>query len=199
VLHEELARSPELFVKALALVFRAEGEEPVEVSAENRARARCAYELLNSWRTIPGDRGDGSVDGEALAAWVARARELLQSTGRRKIGDEMIGQLLSGSPSGPDGAWPHPAVRDLIEHLASTELERGIEIGRYNSRGVVTKDPYEGGLQERQIAESYERDARTIADRWPRTAAMLRRIKDTYLEEAAREDREAELRQDLDL
>jgi hypothetical protein len=192
VLHEELARSPELFVEAIA--------ELVEVSAENCARARRAYELLNSWRTIPGDRGDGSVDGEALAAWVARARELLQSTGRRKIGDEMIGQLLSGSPSGPDGAWPHPAVRDLIEHLASTELERGIWIGRYNSRGVVTKDPYEGGLQERQIAESYERYAQTIADRWPRTAAMLRRIQqDTYLEEAAREDREAELRQDLDL
>jgi hypothetical protein len=199
VLHEELARSPEFFVEAVALVFRAEGEEPAEASEEDPARARRPYELLDSWRTIPGDCGDGSVDGEALAAWVARARQMLQSRGRSKIGDEMIGQLLSGSPSGPDGAWPHPAVRDLIERLVSTELERGIEIGRYNSRGVVTKDPYEGGRQERQIAESYERDARTIADRWPRTAAMLRRMAETYLAEAAREDREAELRQDLDL
>jgi len=199
VLHEELARNSEFFVEAVELAFRAEGDEPVEVSAENRARARRAHELLNSWRTIPGDRGDGSVDGDALGAWVARARELLQSRGHRKNGDHMIGQLLSGSPPGADGAWPHPAARDLIERLASIELEQGIEIGRYKSRGVVTRDPYAGGEQEWRIAERYERDARALADRWPRTAAMLRRMVDTYRAEADREDQKAELRQDIEL
>ena len=147
VLHEELARSPELF-----------------------------------------------VDGEALKAWVERARALLQASGHGRVGDYMIGQLLSGSPPGPDGAWPHPAVRDLIEQIRSADLEQGIEHGRYNSRGVVTK---RGGHRERQIAEHYERDARTVADQWPRTAVMLKRMADLYREEAAREDREAELRQDL--
>jgi hypothetical protein len=197
VLHEELARSPELFVEAIRFVFLAEGEEPVELSEQDVARARWARELLESWRTIPGDRGDGSVDGEALRAWVERARALLQASGHGRVGDYMIGQLLSGSPPGPDGAWPHPAVRDLIEQISSADLEQGIEHGRYNSRGVVTKSLYEGGHQERQIAEDYERDAQTVADRWPRTAAMLRRMAALYREEAAREDREAELRQDL--
>jgi hypothetical protein len=111
----------------------------------------------------------------------------------------MIGEVLSGSPPGPDGAWPHPAVRDLIEKLSNADVERGIEIGRYSSRGAVTRGPYEGGRQEREIAERYERYAQTVGDRWPRTAAMLRRIATTYLADAAEEDREAELNQDLDL
>jgi hypothetical protein len=88
-------------------------------------------------------------------------------------------------------------VRDLIEQISSADLEQGIEHGRYNRRGVVTKSLYEGGHQERQIAEHYERDARTVADQWPRTAVMLRRMAALYREEAARGDREAELRQDL--
>lgn len=198
-LHEELARSPEFFAEVLALVFRAEGDEPVHTSHEDSERAIWAFQLLHSWRTIPGDRGDGSVDAQALADWVARARELARSRGRAQNGDLMIGEVLSGSPPGPDGAWPHPAVRDLIEKLSNADVERGIEIGRYSSRGAVTRGPYEGGRQEREIAERYERYAQTVGDRWPRTAAMLRRIATTYLAEAAEEDREAELNQDLDL
>jgi hypothetical protein len=153
--------------------------------------------LLGSWRSVPGDHGEGAVDADTLAAWVARARELAQASGRKAIGDDMIGQMLSGSPHGPDGVWPHPAVRDLIEQVGSEDLESGIHIGRRNSRGVVTKSPFEGGARERQIAENYETDARTVADRWPRTAAMLRRIATAYRADAEREDREADLRQDL--
>src|SRR5581483_9533057 len=104
----------------------------------------------------------------------------------------------SGAPPGDDGAWPHQAVRDLIEEIASMDLERGIEVGRYNSRGGVWRSPYAGGEQERQIAAGYERDACTVAARWPRTAAMLRRMAKVYQADAAREDREAELRQDLE-
>jgi len=197
VLHEELARNPEFFVEAVTLVFCAEGEEPTEVSDEVRLRAQLAWDLLDSWRTIPGIRSDSSVDGDELATWVRQARELLRDRGREKIGDEMIGQMLSGSPTGHDGAWPHAAVRDLVEEIRSIDLERGIEIGRYNSRGTVTKSLYEGGVQEHSLAQEYEQDAQTIADRWPRVAAMLRRIAAVYRAEAEREDRKAELRQDL--
>jgi len=197
VLHAELARNPEFFVEIVGWVFRAEGEEPSQLSEEEHDRALLAYELLESWRTVPGDSGDGSVDGNVLMAWVARARDLLSVSGHTKIGDEVIGQMLSGSPADVDGVWPHPAVCDVIEQIGSDPLERGIELGRFNSRGVSWRDLDAGGEQERELAEGYERNAQVIADRWPRTAAMLRRIAGTYLAEAAREDREAELRQDL--
>ena len=198
ILHRELARNPELFVEVVSTVFRAEGEEPREASDHDRERAQRGYELLSSWRTIPGSAEDGTIDGHRLKEWVRRARERLQAQGRAVIGDELIGQVLSGSPTGPDGGWPHPAVRSLIEEVASPDLERGFEIGVYNSRGVITKHPYEGGVQERTLVERYEGYANSVADRWPRTAAVLRRVAGSYRREALREDDRARLREDLD-
>jgi alpha-L-fucosidase len=96
------------------------------------------------------------------------------------------------------GIWPHSAVRDVIEEVASTELEGGIEVGLYNSRGVFWRNSNESGVQERQLAEQYAGFAAAINDRWPRTAAMLRRIANGYRADAHREDQEAELREDLD-
>lgn len=198
LLHRELARNPDFFAQIVALVFRAEGEEPRELSEEERSRAERAYDLLSSWRAVPATADDGTISADALKDWVRRAREACAASGRAAIGDEKIGEILSGSPGGADGAWPHPAVRDLIEDVASANLKRGLEIGLYNSRGVVSKDPTEGGLQERQLADRYAGFAAAIKDRWPRTAAMLRRIADGYRAEAQGEDQEAELREDLE-
>jgi alpha-L-fucosidase len=100
-------------------------------------------------------------------------------------------------PPDPDGAWPHIAVRDLIEELRSEQLEGGLKIGVYNSRGVFMKSPTAGGEQERQIAERYQGYANQVSDRWPRTAAMLRRIARSYISDARREDINAELTEDL--
>ncbi|MDR7543045.1 MAG: hypothetical protein QN120_02195 [Armatimonadota bacterium] len=197
LLHRELARNPDFFVEVVSAVFRAAGEEPKEVSDHERDQAQRGYELLSSSRTVPGISEDGAVDRDRLKEWVRRARELLQARGRAVIGDEMIGQMLSGSPHGPDGGWPHPAVCDVVEEVASPDLERGIEIGVYNSRGTIVKDPYEGGAQERKHAERYQGHATVASDRWPRTAALLRRIADGYWREALREDERARLREDL--
>lgn len=198
LLQRELAQNPGFFAEMVALVYRAEDEEPREVSEEGQLRARRAFELLRTWRTPPGTADDGTINVDTLRRWVRQAREMMGASGRGVIGDQAIGQVLSGSPNGDDGAWPHPAVRDVIEEVASIELERGLEVGLYNSRGVVTRDLTEGGAQEHKLAERYTGFAATVSDRWPRTAAMLRRIAGTYRAEARREDLEAELREDLD-
>lgn len=199
VLHGELARNPDFFAEVLSVAFRAEGEEPRELSEEDQARARHGFDLLDSWRTVPGSREDGTIDADALKDWVRRAREAAQTSGRGAAGDRVIGRILSYSPAGLDGAWPHEAVRGVIEDVASKELEREFENGVYNRRGVVTKSLTEGGTQERKLAERYSGFAAAIRDRWPRTAAMLRRIADRYCVEAEREDQRVELEADLDL
>ena len=82
----------------VAPAYRAEGEEPRELSEEERARARHAYELLDTFRVVPGTTDDGSVDGAALEAWVQQARGALAASGRAAVGDHKIGEALSGSP-----------------------------------------------------------------------------------------------------
>lgn len=197
VLHRELARNPLFFSEIVSFVFRAEQEEPREASEQEQTRAKQGYELLQSWRRIPGLSDDGTVDASWLKSWVKQARETTAANGRKTIGEQSIGHVLSGSPNGDDGAWPHHAVRDVIDECRSPQLERGFELGVYNSRGVVSKSLTEGGAQERQLANQYEAFAKTTSVSWPRTAAVLRRIADRYRREASQEDHEAELRQDI--
>ncbi|MFZ5622976.1 MAG: hypothetical protein ACOY71_00925 [Gemmatimonadota bacterium] len=197
ILHRELKRSPAFFSEILSLIYRAEGEDPRQLTAEERARWRVAYELLDSWKSVPGSADGPELDAAVLGEWVDEARRLTAACGRGAIGDQEIGKLLSRAPAGPGGEWPHPAVCELIETVASDDMEQGFEIGVYNSRGVMWKDPTAGGQQERALADHYQEMATAISTKSPRTAAMLRRIADTYRREAAREDTEADLRENL--
>jgi hypothetical protein len=145
---------------------------------------------------VPGSVQDGSIDPVLLKAWTDRARASLAAGGRAAIGDQLICKLLSHAAQGRDGIWPHEAVRDIIEEICSRELERGLEIGVYNNRGMVSKSLMEGGEQERRLADQYGASVSALADRWSRTAAMLRRIEARYRAEAGSEDISAELRKD---
>ena len=201
VLHEELSRDPGLFVEMLTWVFKAhpEGENEEEVLDEKRGlRAEHAFRVLKSWRRVPGLQEDGGVDPAQLRRWIKRARLLAKEKRRLRIADELIGEVLAYAPAGSDGAWPHEAVREIIEEVTSEDLERGIEIGVYNKRGVVSKSVYEGGEKEREIAEQYRVYAKQVRARWPRTAAVLRRIAEHYDQDARREDLRSNADQDLE-
>jgi hypothetical protein len=105
--------------------------------------------------------------------------------------------VLINFPEGTDGAWPHEAVREILEGVASEHLERGISIGIFNSRGMVQRAIGEGGAQERTIAERYASYARLLRDGWPRTAHLMRVIANGYETDARDEDIQAELEEDL--
>jgi hypothetical protein len=170
----------------------------VEFSDGDRERAMHAHELLDSWCTLPGSGIAGSIDRQELEAWIALARKSAAEVNRAKVTDSLIGKLLSHSPVGADGAWPAEPVRDIIERLGSKALENGIAVGKFNSRGVVTRNPSDGGIQERQLANMYKRYAAKVQAQWPRTAAVLRGMADGYLRDARREDDQAELLELLD-
>ena len=192
-LHRLMAEDPEFFVEMLSLVFPAEGEEPGEMSQQDRLRATSGYSVLESWRTIPGRENGGGIDEAKLRRWIETAIPVLEETGRVEIGHRMIGQMLSGSPQDPDGTWPCKPVREVIEQVASRNLEIGLGRGVLNSRGVVTKDPSAGGASERALAERYEGYAAVVRGSHPRTAGALRRIARSYRQDASREDFQSEM------
>ncbi len=195
LLHKTMGREPSLFVEAACLAFRAEGEEKRELDDSALGQARLAHELLSSWRRPPGLE-NGVIDATHLEKWVDEARRRLVENNRAAIGDQLIGQVLSGSPTGADGAWPAETVRDLIERLKSDDLEAGLHTGRFNQSGVTTRDPLAGGDMERSIKSNYEAHAAKVAARWPRTAALLRDFARSYERYATREDLDAELQHD---
>lgn len=217
VLHRALAEDPLFFVELVSLVYRAADEEPRELTHLEQAKADSAHNLLESWRVVPGARPDGTIDADDLNEWVRTARKFLAEAKRVEVGEQMIGRVLrygpppqpaqnGGSPgqeqdedveNSVGAEWPGEPIRDVIESAASEHIETGIQLEVFNSRGVTTRGLTDGGQQEHAIAEGYRRYAENLGMRWPRTAAMLKRIADSYEHDAAREDRSAELTEDL--
>lgn len=198
ILYTILETDPKFFVELLMAIFRAKNEDPQEnkaPTAEEQARARNAYQLLHSWKRLPGTREDNEIDEDILFDWTHRARLMAEEHGRLEICDSQFGSVLAHSPTEQsDGCWPCIAVRDLIEELASAELENGFEIGIYNKRGGVWKSMHEGGKKERALSKSYREWAEGCKIEWPRTAAALRRVAEGYEQDASREDAEVEMR-----
>jgi hypothetical protein len=173
---------------------KAEAEAEPSDDEQRAAIGQNAYRLLSDWRRVPGRREDGTVDAERLEAWVAAAREKLAASGQSEVGDSHIGRVLTWAPGDEDGVRVPAVVRDLLEKLQSEEIEDGLRIELFNSRGVTSRGAFDGGEQERALAAGYLEQAERIGARWPRTAALLRELGEGYERDATRLDAEAERR-----
>ena len=110
---------------------------------------------------------------------------------RRHAGTTVIPDW-STVTSPTDGTWPPEVVRDLFENLQSEEIEEGFYVEVLNCRGVTSRGLEDGGAQELELVERYQSDAQRVADLWPRTAAILRKLAKSYQIEALRNEEEAE-------
>ena len=189
-LHRLIVQRPDMFMDAICAVFKAAGGEPEELSEGGKLLAMAAYELLEGLRILPGQK-DADVDVDVLSKWCSEVRALAKEMDRQAITDSRIGHLLAHAPpSLVDQAWPHEAVRTVVERLSSDEVERGLATERYNLRGVYSKAIGEGGQQERALAKQAHDWAAAIPG-FPRTAAMLLRISESWTQEAERADVDA--------
>ena len=193
-LNRLLGKSPELFVSVVCDAFSPASGETGEITDDRRTRARHAYQLLQSLKTVPGF-SSGAEDVNHLRSWISSVRTLAKQADRAVITDQQIGQILAYAPSDvEDGAWPAKPIRDLIEELAAKQIETGIALSRFNQRGAFSKALYDGGKQERALANQYRFWANAVR-KWPRTSALLQHIADDWDQYAARADSEAELDQ----
>jgi hypothetical protein len=205
-----LSDDPGFFVDIIRRIYRPRGAgdeasgEEAEAEAEAQAEpsdeaqraaiAQNAYRLLSDWKRVPGLRDDRTVDADELEAWVTAARESLAESGHSEVGAAHIGHVLAWAPADSDGVRIRAVVRDLLETLQSDEVEDGLRVEIFNSRGVATRGSFEGGDQERALAATFATQAEKIADRWPRAAAILRNLAEEYERYARRIDEEAERR-----
>jgi hypothetical protein len=197
ILHNWLEDEPKFLVELLGILFRPSDEkeeERLEPSENDRARAMLVYRLLNSWHRVPGTRSDGSVDEDLLRQWIKSVQTLAEKDDRRKEADIRIGNVLAHAPAEPDGTWPCIPVRDAIEEFVTDDLVEGFEVAIMNKRGAYWKAPDDGGTQERGLAKQFFDWADALQIEWPKTAASLRRVGESYEAYARREDAEAETR-----
>jgi hypothetical protein len=185
VLSRLMAEHPEFFVSVLCDVFKPASGDATEKDERTRNRAQRGYELLTKFEVLPGSDGK-DVDQVALYRWVERVRELAAKADRAKVGDVYVGQALAHAPKDRvDGAWPHRAVRDLLETIQSNDVEHGIQVARTNLLGGRFIDPKNPAADERRLAEEARAWAKTTLD-WPRTSAMLKELAQSWDASAGR-------------
>lgn len=196
-LERQIAKSPAVFVQAMALAYKRsdEGEDPPEWRIDNpeqkAAVALAAHRLLDQIKTIPGTDENGRLDAAALTAWLTEVRRLCHEYARGKIGDHCLGQLLAKAPEGENGIWPCEAVCEAMEGIASAEIGRGFYIGVHNSRGAHWRG--EGGSQERELAAKYRSWADRLHFDYPYVGGVLEDIAASYDREAGWQDSEAKV------
>ncbi|WP_431047910.1 hypothetical protein [Roseateles sp. L2-2] len=190
-LHRVLMKKPELFMELVRGAYLGSTQSPEDVTEAQRSAALAAYRILGDIYVIPGQSESG-LDAAALNAWCDDVRRLSAESGLEESGEYRIGTIAAHAPIDPiDAAWPHAAVRDLIERYSSERVESGIRVERYNMRGAYWKAIGEGGKQERDLQSQYA-DWAKACRAWPRTSQLLREIAQSYGREADRADLEAE-------
>ncbi len=187
-LNAAMASEPEIFVELANRVYRSKTPQSHEAGMTDSAQATQALWVLHQWTGFPGKHESGGVDERVLVDWVRDARLRFSETDRSDIGDELIGHALARAPADDDRIWPAKPIRELIETIGSRELENGLVLGRLNSRGMTTRDPYDGGTLERALEVDYRDWSNACRTAWPRTARALLSIAEHYEHDARLED-----------
>jgi hypothetical protein len=194
-LHEFMAEDSNFFVEVVCAAFLPahrdinQDKNPTE---EEKARGQVAYTLLNGMSLIPGLLGTDLSESK-LVQWVDEVRTKATELDRAVIADQQIGQILAHSPADhEDTGWPCQGVRNMIERLKNDNVDQGLRIARFNMRGAFSKDPYEGGAQERNLASQYREWAGIARAKWPRTSRVLENMAQEWEEDARREDARSE-------
>lgn len=194
VLHEELTNSPEFFIEVLKWVYKSdkEYEDMENISDEaKRNRGRNAYDLLRSWKQIPGVTEERKIDEEFLWDWIKKVRELAEQSGRLKVADIQIGNVLAEYPE-KEEPWPPMEICKVIETINTDSLKSGFSSATFNKRGSSTRGPFDGGDIERGHAEYFHRQAAAIKYEFPETAKILTGLAKGYEADAKRMDESAE-------
>lgn len=188
-----LKENPSEYVALISKVFKNDREIqenlPKEYNEENDSIVSFLREILDLFKDIPGC--DSEIKSqEVFDKWVADVKKVAEELGCKKATELCIGKLLSYSPVGEDGIFPHEIIRNYFEkNFIKTEVDEFV-IGKYNQRGVHTST---GGINEKKISDDYYENANKLRISYPNTSQILKRMGKSYERESLFE-RNLELR-----
>ncbi|MDQ5987899.1 MAG: hypothetical protein CSYNP_03647 [Syntrophus sp. SKADARSKE-3] len=187
LLESKLASDPEFFCEVIRLIYRSKKEDlpSKEPSEEIKAIATNAWRLLHEWKTPPGYLDDETFSTEHFNKWLQRVKTLCAESGHLEVALINIGEVLIHAPSDPDGLWIHRAVATALNDRDAEDMRNGFGVGKFNSRGVQWVDPT--GKPEKELAEKFRQRAEDVENAgFQRFAVTLRDLAESYEREAKR-------------
>ena len=168
---------------------RSEGELSTE---KKEFFADLAYHSLQGWNTVPGCSEDGEVSREGFNIWTESAFQLATDVDRKEVAETHFGALLARmARRRPWDDWLPDVILDYLDRSESAGLRERFCMGVHNARGVTMRSPYDGGEQERRLAERYRELAARYGNSHPRLSESLISIAEGYEWDARREDEQA--------
>ena len=180
-----LCMYPESYVDLLKLIYKSDDSINNPISSEQKQKSSNAYKILGLFRRIPGC-SINKISDECFNEWISKVKGYALESGYRTAYELGVGKLLSYSPDGSDGVFPHEIVRNYLEKNRGETMAREFIIEKINQRGAFYGS---GGVGEKEIACSYYDHASKIRVLYPYTASLLERLGNNYKLESMYEQR----------
>lgn len=193
----EILSVPESFMELMCLAFKPRNAEREPIPENLHTAAETAGSLIHRGRGVPGKSSNGEIDSELFFSWINRVRDLAKEKDREAVTDLTVGAWLSDWPLNKDlECWPDLVIAALLDQDDCEDIRRGFHTGVHNSRGVTSRMPYDGGKQEREVAEEFRCFSSHWKDSKPNLAAMIENLAKSYEHEARRHDEDGLWRQE---
>ncbi|ARW16014.1 hypothetical protein S101446_00874 [Komagataeibacter europaeus] len=192
-LYRLLMTRPEIFVELLCLVYPRNGPRR-EADEARKDAAQNAWHILHACRRQPGTGANEIIDSAQAASFVTETRRLAAEQDRLEVCDITLGAIFAHAPTGADGIWPGESARSLLDGTGSEEMLRGFYTGTINKRGVSSREAYEGGDQERELAAHFRNHALALEPTHSQLAVALHELAKSYDRHGLFEDIDAQLR-----
>lgn len=191
-LHKELATNPTFFVDILKIVYLPKDKKLIDEEKKDldseliNNRAKSGYELLSSWKEIPGSSDDDTIDSKYLSDWVDKVRELAKNVDRLEVADMHIGKILAEYPERNEN-WPPDEICSIIQEINTDSIKRNFSAAVFNKRGFSSRGAFEGGDIEREHAAHFKKLAQN-KKRFPVVHKIFDELSLRYLKSAQEMD-----------
>jgi hypothetical protein len=197
LLHEELSKSPDFFIDVLKWAYKPDNDELVEIESkelsdeEISSRGMQSYQLLDSWKKIPGVDEAERIDDGYLNSWVEKVRELAKKCCRLEVADMTIGKVLAQYPES-DENWPPVEICSIIENINTDSIKNNFSSATFSKRSFSSRGAFDGGDIEREKTVYYNKLAGVHKNKFPQIARIFENLAKGYEQDAKRMDESAE-------
>jgi hypothetical protein len=182
-LWNQLSSNAEFAISAIRTVYKSKKPDWKAPEAPD-ALIENAWSLLHRWKTIPGLK-DGQFDAQVFLAWFDALMAEAKVSGHVDVAQMVVGRLLAHAPPDVNGFWIDRNVAQVVERREYQGMREAMSSEYFNSRGVHWVDPT--GQSEFELEARYkERADEALAEGFPRLAATMRSLAETYGEEGRR-------------
>lgn len=194
-LWQELSENPRFFIWIVKIICGKENNPSWSNEDKQKIMSHC-YDLLYSWKRVPGLDKSGKINKESLDKWFCYVKQKSIEFDISGLAMNYFGQAAFHSPADADGFFIDREVAKYLQFDIEGAILSGYHSEAINSRGVYCVD-YTGET-EFKIEESYIVKAHAADENGLfRLAETLRNIAASYHEDGLR-NKELRLSKDME-